>query len=64
MGLEGFDLIGKVGVGGGDGGVGGNQLLDDSFVVGGGAGEVVKGVVNGVEEAGGLVGLGGLVGMA
>ena len=64
MGLEGLDLIGKVGVGGGEGGVGGNQLLKDSFVVGGGAGKVVEGVVNGVEEAGGLVGLGGLVGMA
>ncbi len=58
MGLEGLDLIGQVGVGGGEGGVGGNQLLEDSFVVGGGAGEVVEGIVDGAEKAGGLVGLG------
>ena len=58
MGLEGLDLIGKVGVGGGEGGVGGNQLLEDSFVVGGGAGRVVKGIVDLAEETGGLVGLG------
>jgi hypothetical protein len=56
--LENLYLISKVGVGGGEGGVGGNQLLEDSFVVGGGTGKVVKGVVDGVEEAGGLVGLG------
>ncbi len=62
MGLEGLDLIGQVGVGGGEGGVDGNQLLKDSFVVGGGAGEVVEGIVNGSEEAGGLVGsAGGIV---
>ncbi len=32
--MEGLDLIGKVGVGGSEGGVGGKQLLKDSFVVG------------------------------
>ena len=40
------------------GGVGGYQLLEDSLVVGGGAGDVVEGIVDGVEEAGGLVGVG------
>ena len=68
LGLEGLDLVGQVGVGGGEGGVGGNQLLEESFVAGGGAGEVVEGIVDGVEEAGGLVVLGaaegGLVGTA
>ena len=63
LGLEGLDLVGKVGVGGGERGVGGNQLLEDSFVTGGGAGKIVEGIVNGVEEIGGLVGL-GWVGMA
>ena len=52
-----------MGVGGGERGVGGNQLLEDSFVTGGGAGKIVEGIVNGVEEIGGLVGL-GWVGMA
>ena len=56
--LEGFDLVGKVSVGGGKGGVCGNQLRDDTFVVGSGADKIVKGVVNGVEETVGLVGLG------
>jgi hypothetical protein len=56
--LEGLDPVGTVSVGGSEGGVGGNQLLKDSFVVGSGAGKIVKGVVDGVEETGGLVGLG------
>ncbi len=48
---EGFDLVGEGGVGGGKRGVGGDELLEDSLLVGGGAGEVVKGIVNGVKEA-------------
>ena len=48
----------EVGVRGGEGEVGGNQLLEDSFVVVGGAGKIVEGIVDGVEEAGGLVGVG------
>jgi hypothetical protein len=56
LGLEGLDMIGSVGVVGGEGGVGGNQLFKDSFVVGGGTGKVIEGVVDGVEETGGLVG--------
>ena len=58
LGLGGHDLVGKVGVGGGEGGVGGNQLLEYSFVVGSGAGKIVEGIVDGVKEAGGLVGVG------
>jgi hypothetical protein len=61
--LEGFDLVGKVGVGGGVEGVGGNQLLKDSCIIGSGAGKIVEGVVSGVKAAGGLIGT-GWVGMA
>ena len=61
LGLEGLDLVAQVGVGGGEGGIGGYQLFEDSFVVGSrGAGKVVgiESVANGVKEAGGLVGIG------
>ena len=58
LGLEGLDLVGQIGVGGGEVGIGGNQLLKDSFVVGSGTGEIVEGVVDRVEEAGGLAGIG------
>ena len=56
--LEGLDLVGEVGVGGGEEGVGGNQLLEDSFIAGSGGGKIVKDVVDGVKEASGLVGVG------
>jgi hypothetical protein len=49
---EGLDLSGEVGVGGGKRGVRGNELLQDGLLVGGSTGEVVKGIVDGVEEAG------------
>ncbi len=48
---QGFDLVGQGGVGGGKRGVRGDKLLEDSFLVGGSAGEVVEGIVDGVEEA-------------
>ncbi len=48
---KGFDLVGEGGVGGGKRGVGGDELLEDSLLAGGGTGKVVKGIVNGVEEA-------------
>ena len=56
--LEGLDLVGEVGVGGGEEGVGGNQLLEDGFIAGSGGGKIVKDVVDGVKEASGLVGVG------
>jgi hypothetical protein len=49
--MEGFDQVGEIGVGGGKRGVRGNELLEDSLLVGGSAGKVVEGVVNAVEEA-------------
>jgi hypothetical protein len=49
---EGLDLSGEVGVGGGERGVRGNKLLQDGLLIGDSTGEVVKGVVDGVEEAG------------
>jgi hypothetical protein len=48
---EGLDLVGEGGVGGGKRGVRGNELLKDSLLFGGSTGEVVEGVVDGVEEA-------------
>ncbi len=48
---EGFDLVGEAGVAGGKRGVRGNELLEDSLLVGGSAGKVVEGIVDGVEEA-------------
>jgi hypothetical protein len=48
---EGFDLVGEGGVGGSKRGVRGDQLLEDELLVGGSAGKVVKGIVNGVKEA-------------
>ncbi len=50
--MEGLDLVGEVGVGGGKRGVRGNKLLQDGLLVGDSTGEVVKGLVDGVEEAG------------
>ncbi len=50
--MEGFDLVGEGEAGGGKRGVRGNELLkEDSLLVGGSAGEVVEGIVNGVKEA-------------
>ncbi len=48
---EGFDLVGEGSVGGGKGGVSGNKLLKDGLLIGGIAGEVVQGIVDGVQEA-------------
>jgi hypothetical protein len=48
---ESYDLVGKGGVEGGKRGVRGNELLKDSLLVGGSAGAVVEGVVDGVKEA-------------
>ncbi len=50
--MEGLDLIGEVEVGGGKRGVRGDELLQDGLLVGGSTGEVVEGIVDGVEEAG------------
>ncbi len=50
--MEGLDLVGEVGVGGGKRGVRGNELLQDGLLIGGSTGKVVEGVVDGVEEAG------------
>ncbi len=50
--MEGLDLVGEVGVGGGKRGVRGDELFQDGLLVGGSTGKVVKGVVDGVEEAG------------
>ncbi len=49
---EGLDLSGEVRVGGGKRGVRGDELLQDGLLVGGSTGEVVDGIVDGVEEAG------------
>ncbi len=49
--MEGFDLVGEGGVGAGKRGVRGNELLEDSLLVGGSAGKVVEGIVNGAKEA-------------
>jgi hypothetical protein len=57
--MEGLDLSGEVGVGGGKRGVRGIELLQDGLLVGGSTGEVVEGIVDGVKEArveGGKVG--------
>jgi hypothetical protein len=48
---EGFDLVGEGGVGIGKRGVSGNELLKDGLLVGGSAGKVVEGIVDGVKEA-------------
>ncbi len=48
---EGLDLVGEVGVGGGKRGVRCDELLQDGLLVGGSTGKVVKGIVDGVEEA-------------
>ncbi len=48
---KGFDLVGEGGIGGGKRGVRGDELLKDSLPIGGSAGKVVKGIVDGVEEA-------------
>jgi hypothetical protein len=48
----GLDLSGEPGVGGGKRGVRGDELLQDGLLVGGSTGEVVEGIVDGVEEAG------------
>ncbi len=50
--VEGLDLSGEVGVGGGKRGVRGNELLQEGLLVGGSTGKVVEGIVDGVEEAG------------
>ncbi len=49
--MVGFDLVGEGGVGSGKRGVRGDELLEDGLRVGGSAGEVVQGIVNGVKEA-------------
>ncbi len=49
--MEGFDLVGEGGVGGGKRGVRGNELLKDSLLLGGSTGKVVEGIVDGFEEA-------------
>jgi hypothetical protein len=54
---EGFDLVDEGRVRGGKRGVGSNKLLDDGLLVGGSAGKVVRGIVDGVQEAG-VVGVG------
>ncbi len=51
MDMEGFDLVGEGGVGSGKRGVRGNELLNDSLLVGVSAGKVVQGIVDGVKEA-------------
>ncbi len=57
--IKGFDLVGEGGVGGGKGEVGGNELLKDALLIGGSTGKVVRGIVNGVQEASvGVVGVG------
>jgi hypothetical protein len=48
---EGFDLVGEGEFGAGKRGGRGDELLEDSLLVGGSAGKVVKGVVDGVKEA-------------
>jgi hypothetical protein len=48
---KGFDLVGEGGVGGGKRGVRGDELLKDSLHIGDSAGKIVKGIVDGVEEA-------------
>ncbi len=50
--MEGLDLSGEVGVGGGKRGVRGNELLQDGLLVGGSTGKVVEGIVDGAKEAG------------
>ncbi len=47
---EGFDLVGESGGGGSKRGDRGDKLLEDSLLVGGSAGKVVEGIVDGVEE--------------
>ncbi len=49
--IEGFDLVGEGDVEGGKRGVRGNELLKDGLLVGGSAGKVVQGIVDGVVEA-------------
>ncbi len=49
---EGLDLSGEVGVGDGKRGVRGDELLQDGLFIGGSTGKVVKGIVDGVKEAG------------
>ncbi len=48
---QGFDLVGEGGVGGGKRGGRGDKFLEDSLLIGGSAGKVVDGIVDGVEEA-------------
>jgi hypothetical protein len=49
---EDLDLVGEVGVGSGKRVVRGKELLQDGLLVGGSTGKVVKGIVDGVKEAG------------
>ncbi len=49
--MEGFDLVGEGEVGSGKKGVGGNELLEDGLLIGGSAGKVIQGIVDGVKEA-------------
>ncbi len=49
--MEVFDLVGEGGVGSGKRGIRGNELLVDGLLVGGSAGKVVQGIVDGVEGA-------------
>ncbi len=48
---EGFGLVGEGGVGSGKREVKGIELLKDGLLVDGSAGKVVRGIVDGVEEA-------------
>jgi hypothetical protein len=48
---EGLDLVGEVGVGGGNRGVRGNELLQNGLLIGGSTGKVFVGIVNEVKEA-------------
>ncbi len=50
--MEGLDLVGEVGVGGGKRGVRGDELLQNDLLIGGSTSVVVEGVVYGVKEAG------------
>ncbi len=49
--MEGLELVGEGEVGSGKRGVRGNELLKDGLLVGGSAGKVAQGIIDGVKEA-------------